>query len=61
MEEWRHSSTVLDFGTRWRGVVTFTALPLYPTADLDDMEKKNLVPPGNLIPAVQPVALCYTD
>jgi hypothetical protein len=27
---WRYSSTILDLGTRWRWVVNFTPLPLYP-------------------------------
>jgi hypothetical protein len=30
MGEWRYSSTFLDLGTRWRWVVSFTPLPLYP-------------------------------
>jgi hypothetical protein len=30
MRELRNSSTILKFGTRWRGVVTFTPLPPYP-------------------------------
>jgi hypothetical protein len=30
MGEWRYSSTVLDIGTRWRWVVSFTPRPLYP-------------------------------
>jgi hypothetical protein len=30
MGEWRYSSTFLDLGTRWRWVVSFTSLPLYP-------------------------------
>jgi hypothetical protein len=30
MGEWRHSSTFLHLGTRWRWVVSFTPLPLYP-------------------------------
>jgi hypothetical protein len=29
MGERRYSSTILDFGTRWRWVVSFTPLPLY--------------------------------
>jgi hypothetical protein len=29
MGEWRCSSTILDLGTRWRRVVSFTPLPLY--------------------------------
>jgi hypothetical protein len=28
--EWRYSSTILYFGTRWRCVVNFTPRPLYP-------------------------------
>jgi hypothetical protein len=27
---WRYSSTILDLSTRWRWVVSFTPLPLYP-------------------------------
>jgi hypothetical protein len=30
MEEWRYSSTILDFGTRWRRVIIFTPQPLKP-------------------------------
>jgi hypothetical protein len=30
MGEWRYSSTFLDFGTRWRCVVSFTPRSLYP-------------------------------
>jgi hypothetical protein len=30
MVELRYSSTILDLGTRWRRVVSFTPLPLYP-------------------------------
>jgi hypothetical protein len=30
MGEWRYSSTILDLGTRWKGVVSFMPLPLYP-------------------------------
>jgi hypothetical protein len=28
--DWRYSSTFLNLGTRWRWVVNFTPLPLYP-------------------------------
>jgi hypothetical protein len=28
LDEWRYSSTVLNLGTRWRWVVSFTTLPL---------------------------------
>jgi hypothetical protein len=30
MGEWRYSSTILDLGTRWKRVVSFTLPPLYP-------------------------------
>jgi hypothetical protein len=30
MEEWRYSSTILDLGTRWKWVVSFTTRSLYP-------------------------------
>jgi hypothetical protein len=30
MGEWRHSSTILRLGTRWRWVVSFAPRPLYP-------------------------------
>jgi hypothetical protein len=30
MGEWRYSSTFLDLDTRWRWVVSFRPLPLYP-------------------------------
>jgi hypothetical protein len=30
MKKWRYSSTRLELGTRWRWVVSFTPLPLYP-------------------------------
>jgi hypothetical protein len=30
MGKWSHSSTFIDLGTRWRWVVSFTLLPLYP-------------------------------
>jgi hypothetical protein len=29
MREWRYSSTIPDFGTGWKWVVSFTSLPLY--------------------------------
>jgi hypothetical protein len=32
MEEWRYSSTILDLGSRWRWVVSFTPRQLYPRA-----------------------------
>jgi hypothetical protein len=30
MREWRYSSIILDLGTRWRRMVSFTPLPLNP-------------------------------
>jgi hypothetical protein len=30
MGEWRYSSNILDLGTRWRCVVSFTPRSLYP-------------------------------
>jgi hypothetical protein len=33
--EWMYSSTILDLGTRWRWVASFTLLPLYPRYPLD--------------------------
>jgi hypothetical protein len=35
MGEWKYSSTFLDLGTRWRWVVSYTPLPLYPRYPLD--------------------------
>jgi hypothetical protein len=59
MREWRHSSTVLDLGTRWKWVVSFTPLPLYtrgkrpgiqwrggwvgPRVGLDAVEKRKIL------------------
>jgi hypothetical protein len=56
--EWRYCSTILNLDTRWRLVVNFTLLPLYPRenspvtrwiggwvcprADLDAMEKSEI-------------------
>jgi hypothetical protein len=66
----------LDLGTRWRRMVSFTPLPLYPRtknhplpkvdprAGLDDTEKwKFLILAGfKLLPlVVQPVDSRYTD
>jgi hypothetical protein len=73
MGEWRYSSTILDLGTRWRWVVSFTPRPLYPRLPLDGNlggplnrcgsygEERNLAPAGNWTPAVQTVARRYTD
>jgi hypothetical protein len=30
MEEWKYSFTILDFGTRWRSVISFTPWPTLP-------------------------------
>jgi hypothetical protein len=30
MVDWMYSSTVLELGTSWRQVVSFTPLPIYP-------------------------------
>jgi hypothetical protein len=35
MGEWRYTSTILDLGTTWRWVVSFTPLQLYPRYLLD--------------------------
>jgi hypothetical protein len=29
MKEWRYSSTILDFGNRWKGMFNFTQRQLY--------------------------------
>jgi hypothetical protein len=67
----KYSSTILDLGTRWRWVISFTPLPLYPwgkklpeairqEAGLAPHgrygEEKNLVPAGNWTPVRR-----YTD
>jgi hypothetical protein len=30
MKTWKYNFTILDLGSRWRLVVSFTARPLYP-------------------------------
>jgi hypothetical protein len=35
MVEWRYGSTFLDLGNRWRCMVSFTLLLLYPQFPLD--------------------------
>jgi hypothetical protein len=30
MGEWRYTSTILDFGTRWEWMISFMPWPLYP-------------------------------
>jgi hypothetical protein len=70
--EWRYSSTILDLGTRWRWVVSFTPLPLCPSTDcigglvsprvgLDCGEDDKSCPSGNRTRAVQSVASRYTE
>jgi hypothetical protein len=60
MGEWRYSSTILNLGTIWRLVVSFTPRPLYPgeitpgtywiggwvgpRADLHAVEKRKILP-----------------
>jgi hypothetical protein len=77
MVEWRYRFIILNLGTRWRWVVSFTPRPLYsrrsPLYLLDRSlggpksrpqrcaEKKNLASAGNRTPAVQPVSRRYTD
>jgi hypothetical protein len=62
--EWRYSSTILDLGTRWRYVVSFTPRPLYPReitpgthwtegwvgprTGLNDVEGRKILPPPGL-------------
>jgi hypothetical protein len=76
MEEWRYSPTILDIGSIWRLVFSFTLRPFYPKQPFDRRlgpsqshlghcgEKKNLLPyrESNTDPsAVQPAAGFYTD
>jgi hypothetical protein len=69
MGEWRYSSTILNLGSRWKSVVSFTTLPLYLRCPLDWRlggsqsrcghwrKEKYLSPAGNRTPAVRPVAI----
>jgi hypothetical protein len=72
MGEWRYSSIILDLGTRWRRVASFTPRDgarvkhwMGGWVDLRaalEAEKRNIsCPAGNRTPVVQPVAHCYTD
>jgi hypothetical protein len=71
LREWRYSSTILDHGTCWRWVVSFTPRPLYRrvrtpgTNWIGDWvgpvwtlwrREKCFAPAGNRTPEVQPVA-----
>jgi hypothetical protein len=63
--EWSYSSTILDLGTRWRSVVSFKPLPLYPRYPLDrrlrpDAVEKTLLCMPKIEPrpsSPQPVAI----
>jgi hypothetical protein len=73
MEEWRYSYTILDLGTGWRLVVSFTLLPLSPRGNRPryplnrrlggpqsrsgSYEEKKIFP----LLGIEPVARCYTD
>jgi hypothetical protein len=75
--EWRCNSTFLYFGSRWRWVVSFTPLPLYPQeevpgihsigdsvgprAGLDTVERRKSCTVGNQTRIVQLLARRYTD
>jgi hypothetical protein len=38
MGEWRYNSTILDLSTRWRCVISYTPLPLYPLGKSPDTQ-----------------------
>jgi hypothetical protein len=69
VKKWRYSSTILDLGTRWRWVVSFTSRSLYhrgnsPWYPLDRrlwIREKSIAAAGNWTPAIQLVACHYTD
>jgi hypothetical protein len=71
MEERPFNSTILDLGTRWRWVVSFTPRPLYPGGKsplypfyryLDVVEKRKMsCPCRESNRAVHPEAHRYTD
>jgi hypothetical protein len=66
MGKWRYSSTILDLGTRWRWVFSFTPLPLYPWGKspgthwiggwVGPRREKSCIA-GNRTRVVQPVAI----
>jgi hypothetical protein len=77
MVEWRYSSTILDLGTKWGYVVSFSPRPLYrggkalwyvlsrrlgePQSQSGRCGQKKNFPVGNRTVAVQPAARRYAD
>jgi hypothetical protein len=71
MGTWKYSSTILDLGTRWRLVASFTPQPLCPRYPLDRRLGGSQNRSGrcweksctarNQTRAIQPVAHAYTD
>jgi hypothetical protein len=55
IREWRYSSIVLDLGTRWRWVVSFTPRPLHPRG------KSSLCPLHRRLGAAQSLSEGYGD
>jgi hypothetical protein len=72
MGEWRYSSTVLDFGTRWKLAVRFTTLLHFtpeeraegcrgPSVGLEAVEKRKILQCRESNPDIKSVARRYTD
>jgi hypothetical protein len=70
MRQWRYSSTLHELGTRWKKVISFTPLPLYPPGKTQVHIKyeagccgkeKNLSTAENPTPAVQLIARPCSD
>jgi hypothetical protein len=72
MGEWKYSFPILGLGTRWKWVISFTPLPLYPRGNnpqypLDRRlggprnREKSFAPAGNRTPDVQPLPHRYPD
>jgi hypothetical protein len=61
--EWRYTSIILDLGTRWRRLVSFTPGPLYPQSRSCTLWKREklLAPARNRSLTVHPVTHRYTD
>jgi hypothetical protein len=60
MEEWRCSSTILDLGTIWRLVVSFTLLPLYPGVIVPGSNRRSgCVGPKVGLDAVEKRKICF--